>query len=100
MKMLRRYFISKNLDDLEILEEQLEAAGVSTPQIHVLSEEDTEVEHHHHLHEVQSLMKRDIVHTTLRGAVIGLGAFLLVPAVAYSPMPSSNSLLTRKISCG
>jgi hypothetical protein len=30
MKMLRHYFISSNLDDLEVFEEQLEAAGVST----------------------------------------------------------------------
>ena len=36
MKMLRHYFISNSLDDLEVFEEQLEAAGVSTPQIHVL----------------------------------------------------------------
>ena len=43
--MLRRYFISNSLDDLEVLEEQLEAAGVSTPQIHVLSLNDTDVEH-------------------------------------------------------
>ena len=48
--MLRHYFISTNLDDLEVFEEQLEAAGVSTPQIHVLSRNDADVEHHHHLH--------------------------------------------------
>ena len=35
--MRRHYFISDNLDDLEVFEEQLEAAGISTPQIHVLS---------------------------------------------------------------
>ena len=83
MNMLRHYFISSNLDDLEIFEEQLEAAGVSTPQIHVLSRNDAEVEHHHHLHEVQSFMKNDIVHSTERGAVVGLCASALVLAVAY-----------------
>jgi len=83
MNMLRHYFISDSLDDLEILEEQLEAAGVSTPQIHVLSRNDPEVEHHHHLHEVQSFMKNDIVHLTLRGAAVGLCAFVLVLSVAY-----------------
>lgn len=83
MKMERHYFISNSLDDLEVLEEQLEAAGISTPQIHVLSRNDAEVAHHHHLHEVQSFMKRDIVHSTLRGAVVGLCAFLLVPSVAH-----------------
>jgi hypothetical protein len=80
--MLRHYFISDDLDDLEVLEQQLEAAGVSTPQIHVLSRNDAEVEQHH-LHEVQSFMKKDIVRSTMRGAVVGLCAFVLVLAVAY-----------------
>ena len=83
MHMLRHYFISDSLDDLEVFEEQLEAAGVSTPQIHVLSRNDAEVEQHHHLHEVQSFMKNDIVHSTALGAVIGLCASALVLAVAY-----------------
>jgi len=80
MHMLRHYFISDSLDDLEVFEEQLEAAGVSTPQIHVLSRNDAEVEQHHHLHEVQSFMKNDIVHSTALGAVIGLCASALVLA--------------------
>ena len=78
MKMLRHYFISDNLNDLEVFEEQLEDAGVSTPQIHVLSRNDAEVEHHEHLHEVLSLMKKDIVHSTLQGAVVGVFASALV----------------------
>ncbi len=83
MNMRRHYFISSSLDDLEVFEEQLEAAGVSTPQIHVLSRNDAEVEHHH-LHEVQSFMKKDIVRSTKRGAVVGFCAFVLVLSVAYS----------------
>lgn len=83
MKMLRHYFISNSLDDLEVFEEQLEAAGVSTAQIHVLSRKDAELAQHHHLHEVQSFMKNDIVYSTTRGAVVGLCAFVLVLAVAY-----------------
>jgi hypothetical protein len=83
MKMLRHYFISDDLDDLERFEEQLEAAGVSTPQIHVLSRNDAEVHKHRHLHEVESFMKKDIVRSTTRGAVVGLCAFVLILAVAY-----------------
>jgi hypothetical protein len=83
MKMTRHYFISEDLDDLELLEEQMEARGVSTPQIHVLSRHDAELEHHAHLHEVQSFMKQDIVHSTEIGAVVGVIAFVLVLAVAY-----------------
>ena len=83
MNMLRHYFISNSLDDLEVFEEQLEAAGVSTAQIHVLSRNDTEVDQHRHLHEVQSFMKNDIVHSTLRGAAFGIFASVLVLSVAY-----------------
>src|SRR2546427_13250060 len=83
MKMLRRYFISDDLDDLDIIEEQLESAGISTPQIHVLTLHDAELDHHEHLHRVQSFMKKDIVHSTLIGAAVGLCAFVLVLAVAY-----------------
>ena len=82
--MLRHYFISDSLDDLEVFEEQLEAAGVSTPQIHVLSRDDAEVQRHSHLHAVQSFMKNDVVHSTERGAVVGLVASALVLGVAYA----------------
>jgi hypothetical protein len=83
MKMLRHYFVSNSLDDLEVFEEQLEVAGVSTPQIHVLSRNDAEVHQHHHLHEVASFMKKDIVRSTTQGAVVGLCGFVLVLAIAY-----------------
>ncbi len=83
MNMLRHYFTSNSLDDLEVFEQQLEAAGVSTPQIHVLSRNDAEVENHHHLHEVQSFMKQDIVDSTKRGAVVGVCVFVLVLSVAH-----------------
>ena len=83
MYMLRHYFISDNLDDLELLEEQLEASGISTPQIHVLSKQDEEVAHHTHLNYVQSFMKNDVVHSTEVGALVGLALATLILAVAY-----------------
>ena len=82
MKMLRHYFVSNDLDDLEHFEEELEAGGVPTPQIHVLSLNDTDVENHHHLHEVFALMKRDIIHSTVIGAIIGALAAVLVLVIA------------------
>ena len=41
--MKRHYYISSDLDDLELIERDLEEAGVSTPQIHVLSDDDARV---------------------------------------------------------
>ncbi len=64
MKTLRHYFISDNLDDLEVFEEQLEEAGVATPQIHVHSTNDAEIKSRHRLHDITSFMKKDVVHST------------------------------------
>ncbi|MDH3641741.1 MAG: hypothetical protein OES38_06575 [Gammaproteobacteria bacterium] len=70
--MQRHFVISDDLDDLEHLEEELEAQGVPTPQIHVFTLDDTGAENHVHLHDVQSLMKRDVVHSLIIGAIIGV----------------------------
>ncbi len=80
--MKRYYFISEDLDDLGIIEQQLEAAGISTPQIHVLSEKDADVETRG-LHEVEAVLKKDVVHGTEWGAVVGVIAAALVLLVAW-----------------
>ena len=78
--MLRHYFFSDDLDELEKVENELEQKGFTEPQIHVLSENDTDVENHH-LHEVAAVLKQDVVHSTELGAVVGIVgacAFLLL----------------------
>jgi len=40
MTVLRHYFISDDLDDLTLLEQQLEEGGVDASQTHVLSLDD------------------------------------------------------------
>ena len=69
--MLRHYFVSDDLDELEKVEYELEQQGFSEPQIHVLSENDADVENHH-LHEVAAVLKQDVVHSTELGSVIGI----------------------------
>jgi hypothetical protein len=80
--MKRHYYISNDLDDLEIVERDLEAAGVTTPQIHVLSEDDAGLDEHH-LHKVEAVLKKDVVHGTELGAVVGVVAAAAVLAIAY-----------------
>lgn len=78
--MKRHYYISDNLDDLETIEHQLEDAGVTTPQIHVLSEDDAGVKTHH-LNEVEAVLRKDVVHGTELGAVVGvIGAAIILLA--------------------
>jgi hypothetical protein len=84
MKLNRSYFIGPSLDDLELFEEQLEDAGISTPQIHVLSLDDKSLSDHPHLHEVQSLMKQDIVHKSILGALVGIGLASSMLMMAFS----------------
>lgn len=80
--MKRHYYISDDLDDLEMIERQLEAAGVTTPQIHVLSDDDAGVQAHH-LNEVEAVLRRDVVHGTERGAVVGVIAAALILSAAW-----------------
>jgi hypothetical protein len=80
--MERHYFISDDLDDLASLENELQARGILASQIHVLSENDGEVERRH-LHDVNSLMKRDVVRSWGVGAAVGLAIGLLVLVLAH-----------------
>ncbi|OZG70733.1 NAD/FAD-utilizing enzyme apparently involved in cell division [Hahella sp. CCB-MM4] len=80
--MNRHYYISDDLDDLESVEDELEANGINTEQIHVLSENDAEVEQHH-LHDVTSFMKKDVVHSGEIGAVVGVSLAIVILVGAY-----------------
>ena len=83
MTVLRHYFISDDLDDLEKVEEELENKEVDTAQIHVLSLDDTATENHVHIHDVTSIMKRDVIRSGELGLGIGVVGAALVLAVAY-----------------
>lgn len=80
--MKRFYYVSNNLDDLEAVENDLQSNGITRSQIHVLSERDNEVENHH-LHEVEAVLKKDVVHSMELGALIGVCAAAIVLAVAW-----------------
>ena len=88
MTLMRSYFLSSSLDDLEIFEEQLESAGISKAQIHVLSLDEKGLSDHPHLHEVQSFMKLDIVHKSIVGAKVGcsLASTLLLISFSFGLM--------------
>lgn len=80
--MIRHYFVSDNLEDLELIERELENNGIVGPQIHVLSRDDSGVSAHH-LHPVSDFMKTDVMHSGLVGMAIGLLGAGLVLATAY-----------------
>ena len=80
--MIRHFYISDSLDDLEDVEQELEEQGIATPQIHVLSQNDADVQQHH-LHEVEAVLKKDVVHSMELGAIVGAIAAVVVLTVAY-----------------
>ena len=84
MKMQRHYWIGSDLDEMETIEKELEAAGTLRPQIHVLTLDDTSAEHHHQLHDVQSLMKKDLIRSGTIGLLIGIFAAALVLLTAQA----------------
>lgn len=81
--MKRHFYISNDLDDLEMIEQQLEDAGVTTPQIHVLSEDDAGVKAHR-LNDVEAVLRKDVVHGTERGAAVGVIGAAIILLVAWA----------------
>lgn len=80
--MKRHYYISNDLNDLKVIEKQLEDAGLATPQIHVLSEDDAGLDEHR-LNKVEAVLKKDVVHGTELGALVGFIAAALLLGAAY-----------------
>ncbi len=88
--MKRHFYVSEDLDDLERIEEELETRGVHRPQIHVFSRDDTAVETHHHLHNIESVFKKDVVHGAIVCTWIGIVlAALVLIVTAYSDWPDT-----------
>jgi hypothetical protein len=83
IKMKRHYYVSDDLNDLKAIEQELEQSGLTTPQLHVLSEKDAEVEKHH-LHAIEAVLKQDVVHSTQLGALVGIIAAALILGLTYA----------------
>jgi len=80
--MIRHYYVTNDLDDLEQVEQELESQGFTEPQIHVLSEHDVELKEHH-LHEVESVLKLDVVHSTKVWSIFGIIGAISTLLLAY-----------------
>ena len=88
--MRRHYFISDSLDDLNRLEKRLENRGVLRSQIRVLSKDDAGVESREHLHNIESILKYDVVHGTMFGALAGAALAIATLAIGeYTNLSSS-----------
>ena len=82
--MKRHFYVSEDLDDLDRIEDELEQRGLHAPQIHVFSRDDSGIDQHDHLHNVESVFKKDVVHGTIVGTWIGAALAVLVLLVAIT----------------
>lgn len=80
--MLRHYFITDSLEDLVQVEQALISRHFLDSQIHVLSEQDAEVAKLQ-LHEIESVLKKDVIHSTKIGAVVGVILAIITLIFAY-----------------
>jgi hypothetical protein len=80
--MKRHYFIGDDLNVVAMVEKELLAQGIKAEQMHVLCLNDAEAEQRQ-LHDVQSLMKKDVIHSAEIGALLGLVASVLAIVVAH-----------------
>jgi hypothetical protein len=79
--MKRHYYISDDLEDLADVGKELINEKFTPPQFHVLSNDDAALSKHN-LHEVESVLKQDVVHSTELGAVIGVALATVILAGA------------------
>lgn len=80
--MKRFYFITDDLDRLANVHQDLQSNGITEPQIHVLSQDDSGVKRRK-LNDVEAVLRKDVVQSMERGALIGVGASILTLAVSY-----------------
>ncbi|TWX73299.1 NAD/FAD-utilizing enzyme [Colwellia sp. C1TZA3] len=80
--MIRHFYVIAEIDEVEKVEKDLKLQGFTDPQIHVLSENDTEVETHN-LHAVESVLKKNVVHSTKIGAIYGIIGAIITLFIAY-----------------
>jgi hypothetical protein len=80
--MKHAYYLSKDLDELEHVHDELIMSGLQDQNIHVLSDSDAEVQLHH-MRPVNSFLKTNVIHSLLYGALIGAAAAMIIIAIPY-----------------
>lgn len=83
--MKRYYFVTDNLPQLLAVEESLKQEGITPLQMHLLSDEDAELERHGlQSQNVDSLFRNDITRSLLSGFIVGLCAVALILGLGYA----------------
>lgn len=73
--MKRLYYLSKNIDYVKAISDELHQAGITDWNFHVVSRDDAGL-YTHHLHGSGPLQRTDFIHWALRGTLFGLALSL------------------------
>ena len=96
--MKRMYYLTDNIDSAEQIATDLQQAGISHWNFHVLSKDEAGL-YKRHIHSANYLQKLDIVRDAERGALLGLlgGIYLAIhigTADTFGPNPGSMVYVT------
>jgi hypothetical protein len=80
--MKHAYYLSEDLDELEHAHDELIMSGLQDKHIHVLSDNDADVQLHH-MRPVNSFLKTNVVHSLFSGAMTGVVVAMLIMATPY-----------------
>lgn len=81
--MKRYFYINNDLDELETLVKDLESQKIDQGHVRILSNDDAELEKHH-LNQVESLFKKDVIRCSMRGFVVGVIVAALILGLTYA----------------
>ncbi|TNC79973.1 MAG: NAD/FAD-utilizing enzyme [Oleiphilus sp.] len=87
--MKHAYYLSDDLDELEKVHDELLDCGLKDRQIHVLSEQEAEVQKHH-MRNVNSIGKTGMLAFMVRGALVGCVLAAAVIGLSYLMGVSSS----------
>jgi hypothetical protein len=82
MKMKHAYYLSKDMDELEHVHDELIMFGLHDQNIHVLSDSEAEVQLHH-MRPMNSFLKTNVVHALFYGALIGIAVAMIIISIPY-----------------
>lgn len=102
--MKRLYYLLSDIHKLEEISDRLHAEGIADWRFHVLARDERGLIRHR-LHSANFFMKRDVVHSGERGALIGAGVGLylcafVMPWSVAGPGTLATILLAATLVCG
>lgn len=81
--MKRYFYVGETLNDLVLLEQRLVKEGLSRLQMHLVSDSEAEAEELG-LHQVASVLKKDIIYSMLMGFCVGVVISIVLLAIGTS----------------